>query len=402
MFPTNFGREAKTFKMSNTNCVTAIILAAGSGSRMVSKTTKQRLNLLGESVLFRSVKSFESCDKINGIIVVTREEEVAWASEELASFSKVKAIIPGGKTRAESARIGFMSVPQDADFVAIHDGARCLVTPENISDVVSAAIVHGAATAGTFITDTVKKLSGEMIEGTIPRDCLFSAQTPQVFAYKLYEKALRECRTSDSITDDNMLLEAIGIKVCPVNTGKHNIKLTTTEDMELAEFLLERRKLMTEIRVGQGYDVHRMTEGRKLVLGGVEIPYEKGLLGHSDADVLTHAIMDALLGAAGLGDIGRHFPDNDQSYRNISSLILLKNVSQLISEVGYTVVNIDATVVLQAPKIAGYIDSMIQNISDILSIERGRVNIKATTEEHLGFTGSGEGVAAHAVATVKK
>ena len=159
---------------------------------------------------------------------------------------------------------------------------------------------------------------------------------------------------------------------------------------------------MTEFRIGHGYDVHRLTEDRELILGGVKVPFEKGLLGHSDADVLLHAIMDALLGAAALGDIGKHFPDTDERYKGISSLCLLGEVARLLRENSYCVVNIDSTLVLQRPKIAPYIPEMITNIAKTLGIDEGRVNVKATTEEKLGFTGSGEGAAAHAVAMIKK
>jgi len=156
------------------------------------------------------------------------------------------------------------------------------------------------------------------------------------------------------------------------------------------------------MRVGIGYDVHRLTEGRRLILGGVDIPYEKGLLGHSDADVLLHAICDALLGAASLGDIGRHFPDNDDSYKNIDSMILLKKVHELISEKGYDISNIDATIVCQRPKLAPFIDTMIQNISHCLQLDVSQVNIKATTTETLGFEGRKEGISSHAVCLIQK
>ena len=159
---------------------------------------------------------------------------------------------------------------------------------------------------------------------------------------------------------------------------------------------------MNEIRVGHGYDVHRLVTERKLILGGVEIPHDKGLLGHSDADVLTHAIMDAILGACALGDIGRHFPDTSGEFKDISSLELLSRVNKIIKNADFSIINIDATVVLQKPKVAAYIDGMIGNISQILGLDCGRINIKATTEEKLGFTGSEEGVSAHAVVTVKK
>ena len=382
--------------------VTAIILAAGSGSRMGSDVTKQRMNLCGESILYRSVKTFQNTPRIDHIVVVSRFDEIAWVREELSEFDKLYAIIPGGKTRAESVKCGLAAVPSDTDFIAVHDGARCLIKPDEIKAVLEKAFVYGAATACTSVTDTVKSVDDSgMISATLPRERLYLATTPQIFERNLFEKALSKVVSLEKITDDNMLIELSGGKVYPVDIGKENIKITTAEDLSYAEYLLRRHK-MVETRIGHGYDVHRFSEGRKLVLGGVVIPYSHGLLGHSDADVLTHAIMDAILGACGLGDIGRHFPDTDEKYKGISSLKLLSAVSSLVRTEGFTIVNIDATVVMQSPKIAPYIDEMINNLSDILEIERGRINIKATTEEHLGFTGSGEGVCAHAVASVKK
>lgn len=388
--------------MSKNLKVAAIILAAGSGSRMGGEITKQRLVLFGESVLGRSVKAFLSCDSVSEIVVVCRADEIEWVREELKDFSKVTSIVSGGKTRAESAKIGFNSISDDANYVAIHDGARCLVTVENINAVIDAAIKHSAATAGIYVTDTVKLLDDGFINSTLPRESLFAAHTPQVFDRELYSKAIVDKDFEQSVTDDNMLIERLGVKVCPVDTGKHNIKLTTAEDIAYAEYILERRTAMSEIRIGHGYDVHRLTEGRRLILGGVNIPHDKGLLGHSDADVLTHAITDALLGACALGDIGRHFPDSDNEYKDISSLVLLEKTAELISSKGYSVVNIDATLVIQRPKISGYLDEMRRNIANILKIDQGRVNIKATTEEKLGFTGREEGIAAHAVVSLKK
>ncbi len=388
-------------KYTNPHSITAVILAAGSGSRMGADTTKQRMSLFGESVLHRSVRIFSSCEKISGIVVVCKADELDWAGEELSSFSKIYTIVSGGKTRAESAKIGFNSIPSETEYVAIHDGARCLITEKNIAAVIDGAIEHGAASAGTYIIDTIKQLDGKMIGATLPRDSLFAAHTPQVFRCSLYREALQNLASSENITDDNMLIEALGAHIYPVDTGKNNIKLTTPEDMAYAEYIIERRANM-DIRVGHGYDVHRLTEGRRLILGGVDIPHSKGLLGHSDADALTHAVMDALLGAAGLGDIGRYFPDSDDSYKDISSLHLLKNVMDILTNQGYSIINIDATLVIQSPKIAEYMDKMAANIAEILRIEQGRVNIKATTEEHLGFTGREEGVSAHAVAAIKK
>lgn len=388
--------------MSEKHRVAAIILAAGSGARMGESITKQRLILCGKSVLYHSVFAFSECDFIDSITVVCREDEIAWATQETASFSKVKCVVPGGKTRAESAKIGFDATSSDLDFIAIHDAARCLITPEEICFVVSSAIKHGAATAGTYVTDTVKMIKDGDVEKTLPRESLFTAQTPQIFARDLYASALESAEIGAETTDDNMLVERLGIKVRAVDTGRKNIKITTPDDLNYAEYVIAGRGKMPQIRIGNGYDVHRLVEGRRLILGGVDIPHVKGLLGHSDADVLTHAIMDALLGAAALGDIGKHFPDTDDRYRGISSLSLLRQVAELLNESGFEIENIDATIVAQKPKIAPYISEMAGNIAKMLGIEQGRVNVKATTEEGLGFTGREEGICAHAVCIIKK
>jgi 2-C-methyl-D-erythritol 2,4-cyclodiphosphate synthase len=312
-------------------------------------------------------------------------------------------VVAGGKTRAESAYIGFSNVKNETDFVAIHDGARCLITAEMIDSVVRAAYVHSAATAVSAVSDTLKKVGENgIITNTISRSGMYCAQTPQVFTRDLYSRATLDVDLTEAVTDDNMLIERIGESVFAVETGRENIKITTPEDIWYAEFVLERRARMGEIRIGHGYDVHKLVENRKLILGGVLIPHSLGLLGHSDADVLTHAIMDALLGAAGLGDIGRHFPDTDGQYKDISSLTLLEKVAIILSNEGYSVENIDVTLVAQKPKIASYIPMMVENIAKVLGINPGRVNIKATTEESLGFTGREEGISCHAVTLIKK
>lgn len=389
---------------SNMPFVSAVILAAGCGSRMKNKTTKQKISILGESVLKRCVRVFENCPVINSIVVVCREDETEWAVEELkSSSSKIHAIISGGKSRAESARLGFLAIPNKTGFVAIHDAARCLITCDIIENVVSAAQKHGAASASTPITDTQKMVDHQgFVINTVPRDRMYAVQTPQVFDVKKYAFAMENVELDDSITDDNMLMEKIGERVFLVDTGRQNIKITEPSDIEQAEYIIVRREKMHEVRIGHGYDVHRLVPGRELVLGGVVVPHTSGLLGHSDADVLTHAIMDALLGAAGLGDIGRHFPDTDDSYLNISSLVLLSRVADILSENGYYVSNIDSTIVLQKPRVSSFIDEMRTNLSKILKIDIGRINIKATTEEHLGFTGREEGISAHAVAIIKR
>ena len=385
----------------------AVILAGGSGSRMMSDKTKQFMDILGMTVLERTVLSFQKSSLIDEIIVVVKEDEIAFAKSLFDSkkYTKTLKFCVGGDCRAISAKNGFYAVGPDCDFVAIHDAARCLITPEMIDKVVEKAHKNRAATAVCGVADTVKIVDEEgKIKSTIPRNTVYRAQTPQVFAKDLYAQALLRCKDLSVITDDNMLIENISCDVYAVDLGQTNIKITTPEDLELARNILVRRgeECVSDMRIGHGYDVHKLTEGRKLILGGVEIPHNKGLLGHSDADVLLHAIMDSLLGAAALGDIGKHFPDTSGEYLGISSLHLLTRVSELIKRKGFKVVNIDATVILQKPKIAEYIPKMVSNIAFALGVSEDSVNVKATTEEHLGFTGREEGAAAHSVALLAK
>lgn len=391
---------------TNNKYITAVILAAGNSTRMGGSVKKQMLPILGKTVLWRTLHAFEQCEDVDSVVLAVHKDDVEYISGKIVpEFKKITKVIVGGDTRAESAKLAFAALPAETTYVAIHDGARCLITPNMISDVIKAALESGAATAGVHVTDTVKLVSeSRCIEKTIPREKVFLASTPQVFATDIYKKALLSTTDFRKFTDDNMLVENLDIPISAVDLGGENIKITTPSDIEYAEYIISKRKQknMPEIRVGHGYDVHRFAEGRKLIIGGVEISHSEGLLGHSDADVLLHAIMDAILGAAALGDIGRHFPDSDEKYRGISSLKLLEIVGDLIKSHGYSVKNIDATLVLQKPKIASYVDKMIENIAGVLNLPIDSINIKATTEEKLGFTGSGEGAAAHAVALIEK
>lgn len=381
----------------------AVILAAGIGSRMESENHKQFIKLFDKTILERTVSAFEKSRKIDEIVIVVRDDELEEAISLLTGISSSKpiAFAVGGACRAESAKNGFKACSDKCDFVAIHDAARCLITPEMIDKVVEKAHQFGAATAVCGISDTVKTVDvNGKITSTISRNEVFRAQTPQVFSNEIYRKALDNCQDLTVITDDNMLVEGIGENIYTVDLGANNVKITTRDDLILAKSILTERGegMMSGYRIGHGYDVHRLTEGRKLIIGGVDIPHEKGLLGHSDADVLLHAIMDSLLGAAALGDIGRHFPDTDEEYRGVSSVHLLTKVAEKIRKAGYKVINVDATIVLQRPKVARYIPQMVSNIAFALGISENCVNVKATTEEKLGFTGREEGASAHSVA----
>jgi 2-C-methyl-D-erythritol 2,4-cyclodiphosphate synthase/2-C-methyl-D-erythritol 4-phosphate cytidylyltransferase len=383
--------------------VTAVILAGGSGTRMGADTTKQQLIIGGMSVLRRTVLAFAACPSIDNIVAVVKEGEEQFANAELCDIEKLTKVVVGGSCRAMSAKLGFEAVPANCDLVAIHDAARMLITPDDIDRVVRAAASFGAATAVSKVYDTVKLVDdGELISRTLTRENVRLAQTPQVFKRELYQRALEEIESLENITDDNMMAELIGAPIRAVVIEGENLKITTPKDIRYAEFLLrERGEAVSGIRVGHGYDVHRLVPDRRLIIGGVDIPFEKGLLGHSDADVLLHAIMDSILGALALGDIGRHFPDSDERWRGVSSLILLAEVGKMLLQKGARIVNIDATVILQRPKIAAYVAKMAENIALTLGIDKQRVNIKATTEEHLGFTGSGEGASAHAVTLIE-
>lgn len=385
----------------------AIILAAGVGTRMNSGKTKQLIDICGMTVLERTLRAFALSELTDEIVIVARDEEVDEIRSIISShnYSKAVKVVVGGSCRAESAQNGFRAIDKTSEFVAIHDAARCLITAEMIDKVVEKAHKCGAATAVCGVSDTVKAVDNTgKITATLPRDNVFRAQTPQAFKASLYKEALDKAGDLSAVTDDNMLIEGIGTEIYAVDLGPTNIKITTPFDLTLAKSILTERGdiAVDEIRIGHGYDVHRLKEGRKLIIGGVEIPHTKGLLGHSDADVLIHAIMDSLLGAAALGDIGRHFPNTDEEFKGISSMHLLARVHDLIAQKGFKVLNVDATLVLQSPKVANYIPKMVSNISFALGVDESRVNVKATTEERLGFTGREEGAAAHSIAMLAK
>ena len=313
--------------MYNDRYVTAIIAAAGKGVRMgtADGKTKQFMTVGGLPVIVRTLTAFEKCSAVDAVIVVSPEHETGLYSDVKQQYgiSKLKSVVCGGSTRQQSVKNGVSVLPDETDYIVIHDGARCLVTPEMIVKVIEAASETGAAIAAARSVDTVKAADGDgNISETLDRDKIYLAQTPQVFLKSLYIKALENA--PDGVTDDASICEASGTRVKLVDCGRQNIKLTVPEDIPVIEALLKNAEGENgRMRVGHGFDAHRLVEGRKLILGGVDVPFEKGLDGHSDADVLVHAICDALLGAASLGDIGKHFPPSDDAYKGICSLKLL-------------------------------------------------------------------------------
>ena len=372
--------------------ISAIVAAAGSSTRMGFNKLFARVGT--DDVISLSIRKLVNNKYITELVVVTQPEY----REKIENIckrecgSKPFKIVFGAGTRQESVFNGIRACDENSELFVIHDGARPFVTDEEICAVIEDAIEFGAATLAVPVKDTVKVVdSTGVITATPDRSTLYAAQTPQVFRAGIYKTAMNKCQ--NLYTDDCALVESIGQRI-KISAGKYsNIKITTVEDLRPAEAIM---------RLGHGYDVHRLVEDRKLILGGVCIPYVKGLLGHSDADVLVHSIMDSILGALALGDIGKLFPDNDPAFKDIDSMVLLERVFEKMHSLGYGIGNLDCTVIAQAPKLAPFIQEMRENVASVLRCDVGAVNIKATTEEKLGFTGSGEGISAHAVVLLTK
>lgn len=378
--------------------VSAVIVCAGNSSRMEG-INKIFSKINSVPVIAWTLDKCEKSKYITDIIVVTKPENHT-AIKDIAKtygITKPLKITDGGKTRAASVLEGVLL--SECDYVSIMDGARPLVSPCDIDKTALAAFECGAAALGTPMTDTVKKVDKDgIIITTVDRSNLVRIQTPQTFERKKYTLLAQKASEIDyEFTDDCSIFEYFGEKVKTVTASNENIKITVQKDLETCE------KLMSplSVRVGHGYDVHRLTENRDLILCGEKIEFELGLLGHSDADVALHALMDAMLGAAALGDIGRLFPDTDNSFKDISSMLLLERVAERVFET-YAFGNCDVTIIAQKPKLLPHIPKMRENIARVLGVDIDRINVKATTEEKLGFTGTLEGISAHAVCTLYK
>ncbi len=374
---------------------------------MEGAVSKQYLLLAGVPILVHTLKVFQESPLIDEIVLVVPQTDLAKAGEIVSGYglSKVARVVAGGKERQDSVENGLQAVDDGYDIVVIHDAVRPFITGELIRLAVEGAIEHAAIAIGVPAKDTIKRVDhGETVCETLSRDCLWHVQTPQAFQRHLIKRAYEKARADHFIgTDDAVLVERLGVKVKMIRGSYDNIKITTQDDLRIAEALAGRRQEREgPMRTGFGYDSHRLVKDRPLILGGVEIPYGKGLLGHSDADVVLHAVCDALIGAVGAGDIGLHFPDTDPALKGISSLSLLDRVAALVKERGFSIHNLDVTVVLEEPKMRAYAERMVLNLSRCLSIPPERINIKAKTNEGMGFVGRGEGIAAFAVVTVKE
>ena len=382
----------------------AVLLAAGNSTRMGGSRSKVLEELGGRPALCRSLEVLDRCPLIGEICLVCREQDRGDMLPLTSGLATPVRVVPGGAQRQDSVERGVEALTGPWEYVAIHDGARPLVTEEVLAAVCRDAMAHGAATAAVPSKDTCKLADGAgFVAATPARDRLWAVQTPQAFSLALYREALEKARAAgQSYTDDCQLIEAAGGSVKLTMGDYRNIKLTTPEDLLAARAYLGGEGGKKTVRIGYGYDVHRLVEGRKLILAGVDVPFEKGLLGHSDADVIAHAVADALLGAAALGDIGHLFPDTDPRYDGADSLKLLAEVCRLLREKGFSIGNIDATLLAQRPKIAPHISRMRENLAAACGIAADQVSVKATTEERLGFTGREEGMAASAVCLLER
>ncbi len=383
---------------------TAIIVAAGSGRRMGMEKNKILMPIGGSPVIGLTLSAFLAEPRIDAIILVIRRQDESEIEQILSNLKGAERItvVYGGAERTDSVAAAVAALKRDVGCVLIHDGARPLIKRSTITAVLDALRSHAAVIPTVPVSNTIKVVADGVVQKTLQRSQLNAVQTPQGFERDLFERMLAFSEQSQaSFTDDAAIAEALGETVYCVAGDVGNIKITNAQDLLVAETLLMNSRGGV-MKVGTGYDVHRLVEGRKLIIGGVDIPFEKGLEGHSDADVLLHAITDAVLGAAGLGDIGLHFPDSDDRYHNIDSLLLLERAMQSVAEKGYKVNNIDATVVCQRPKLRPHIAQMSANIARALNVDVNCVNVKATTTEGLGFEGEGLGISAQAVASLTR
>jgi 2-C-methyl-D-erythritol 4-phosphate cytidylyltransferase / 2-C-methyl-D-erythritol 2,4-cyclodiphosphate synthase len=379
---------------------TALIVAAGRGSRFGGPLPKQYALLAGRPVLRYSLEAFRAADGVTQLRVVIGPGDEGHYEAAAAGLG-LPAPVLGGASRQQSVLNGLeVLAAAPPDFVAIHDGARPFVRPVDIAACLDAAAAPGTdgAVLGVPLADTLKRVGNGAIRETVPRADLWRAQTPQVFRFcPLLEahRAVASLAASEAtaLTDDAAVAERAGLRIVMVPGREDNTKITTEDDL--------RRASVMETRTGFGFDVHSFGAGNAVMLGGIAIPHAQALAGHSDADVALHALTDAVLGAIGAGDIGKHFPPSDPQWRGASSDRFLRHAIELLVKRGGRVVHLDLTLVCEAPRIGPHREAMVASIARIAGIDGGRVSVKATTTEGLGFTGRREGIAAQAVATVE-
>ncbi|MBO4301455.1 MAG: 2-C-methyl-D-erythritol 4-phosphate cytidylyltransferase [Desulfovibrio sp.] len=386
----------------------ALILAAGHGHRLAAAlngTSKQFLLWQNLPLFWHPALAISRSSVVDGVIFVFPPEELQLAQAMIRDARCRKDlglpwfVTAGGELRQDSVRLGLEALPANARHVLVHDAARPFLQP-NLVRRISAALNEGAdgVIPVVPVTDTIKTIADGRVTGTLPRANLMSVQTPQGFALEVLREAhAYALKTRLTVTDDAALLEALGYEVRAIPGEDHNVKITRPEDLDRLHDTSPQ-----EVRTGMGYDVHRFGQGHPLKLGGVPIPGTQEVVAHSDGDVLLHALIDAILGCACLDDIGTHFPDNDPRFEGISSAVLLHQALDMAHEAGFTPLHADMTVVAQSPRLTPYRNEIKKNVARLLSLPPDAVNLKATTEEHLGFTGRVEGIKAYAIVTATR
>ena len=380
--------------------VSAIIAAGGRGARLGRDQPKQFLSLGDVSMLQRTVSVFDRCHMVDEIVLVVPPALSGDQGLVVTPFETPVKVVAGGERRQDSVANGFEAA-EASEIIVVHDAARPFCSSALITRTIEGASRHGAAIAAVAVHDTLKQRSvgsGRFVGRTLARERVVQAQTPQAFRRDVLADAIRLGQQGVVATDESVLAEQAGHKVAVVEGDQWNIKITTERDLVVARRLLEVQAAPG--RIGIGYDLHRLVGGRPLVLGGVVIPHDRGLEGHSDADALCHAVTDAILGAAAVGDIGQHFPDSDERWKGASSVELLRSAVHLVQSRGFVVANLDVVVVTEQPKISPYVAQMRSTLASAIGVDEEGVSIKAKTNEGMDAVGRGEAIAVHAVAMV--
>ncbi len=386
--------------------IAALIVAAGRGVRAGGGLPKQYRSIGGEAILSRTARLFLDHPDIGAVAVVIHPDDAALYESAVGHLPGLLPPVAGGASRQASVLAGLEALSaQGPDAVLIHDAVRPFASPALVGRVIDALVDHDAVLAASPVTDTLKSGDADgFVAGTVPREGVFAAETPQGFRFAAILEAHRAAsRAGVVVTDDAALAEWAGLPVKLVTGARTNIKLTSPEDIDMADARLSAEALLLagETRVGTGYDVHPFTDGDGVWLGGVKIAHDQKLAGHSDADVALHALTDALLGALADGDIGSHFPPSDPQWRGASSDRFLAYAVERVTARGGVVVHLDLAIIAEAPKIGPHRDAMRARIAAIAGVSIDRVGVKATTNEKLGFVGRGEGIAAIATATIR-
>jgi 2-C-methyl-D-erythritol 4-phosphate cytidylyltransferase/2-C-methyl-D-erythritol 2,4-cyclodiphosphate synthase len=378
--------------------VGVIIVAGGRGARLGASVPKQLIDLGGRSMLRRSVEAFDAHPDVAELVVVLPAELVDAGPTLLGVTSRPCVFTAGGDRRQDSVQRGVSALPPDVDLVLIHDAARPFVDGPLIDRVIAGARATGAAVPAVQARDTVKHVTGDrqVVSATIPRAEVWLAQTPQGFQRAVLRDAMAAAGAAAEATDEAWLVEQAGRPVQVVPGDERNRKVTTPEDLATARLAFE-----AVPRVGTGYDLHRLVAGRRLVLAGVVLSDEIGPESHSDGDVVCHALVDALLGAAAAGDIGRHFPNTDPQWKDAAGLDLLARAMTVVRRRGYVVGNVDVTVVLERPKVGPSVDEIRGRLAEVLGVAVTDVNVKGKTNEQVDAVGRGDAIAAHAVAMLR-